>query len=72
MSGPNPFTGDIFSDAPSQDPIRRVRNAATKLRSLRNQVGHDGLSPSATRTLLEEITAALDACAQALEDAGGE
>ena len=68
MAGPNPFTGDVFSDAPDPNPISRLRSAVTKLRSLRSQVGHDGLTPSASRALLEELTAALDACAQALEE----
>jgi hypothetical protein len=72
MAGPNPFTGDVFSDAPGPDPIGRLRSAVTKLRSLRTQVGHDGLTPSASRALLEELTTALDACAQALEELDSE
>ena len=72
MAGPNPFTGDVFSDASAPDPIARLRSAVTKLRSLRSQVGHDGLTPSASRALLEELTTALDACAQALEELDSE
>ncbi len=59
---------DLFPDAPRPDASRRIRAAATKIRQLRNQVGHDGPTPSAARTLLEELTAALDACASALEE----
>jgi hypothetical protein len=59
---------DLFPDAPRPDPGRRIRAAATKIRSLRSQVGHDGLTPSAARVLIEELTAALDACASALSD----
>jgi hypothetical protein len=59
-----------FPDAPAPDPARRIRAAAVKLRSLRTQLGHDGLTPSGARTLIDEISAALDACAQALEEKG--
>lgn len=62
---------DLFPDAPRPDAGRRIRAAATKIRSLRSQVGPDGFTPSAARTLIEEITAALDACATAL-DTGSE
>ena len=57
---------DLFPDAPRIDPSRRIRAAATRIRGLRSQVGPDGLTPSASRTLIEELTAALDACAAAL------
>lgn len=60
---------DIFPDAPAPDPARRIRAAVVKLRSLRSQVGHDGLTPAAARTLLDEVSAALEACASAVEDA---
>jgi len=57
----------LFPDAPAPDPVKRIRSAIVKIRSLRSQVGHDGLTPSAARTLLDELTLALDACASALE-----
>lgn len=60
---------DLFPDAPKADPVRRIRSASTQLRQLRNRVGHDGLTPAAARTLIDEITKALDACAKALESA---
>ena len=65
-----PSRPDLFPDAAAPDPARRIRAAAVKLRSLRTQLGHDGLTPSGARTLIDEITAALEACAQALEAKG--
>ena len=59
---------DLFPDAPRPDASRRIRAAATKIRSLRSQVGPDGLTASASRTLLDEVGAALDACAGALSE----
>jgi hypothetical protein len=35
---------------------------------LRSQVGHDGLTPSASRTLIDELTSALDEIAKALDE----
>ena len=63
---------DLFPDAPRMDPSRRIRAAATRIRGLRGQVGQDGLTPNAARTLIDELTTALDACAQALDADGGE
>ena len=58
---------DLFPDLAPSDPAVRIRNAATRIRALRGQVGHDGLTPSATRTLIDELTAALDEVATALD-----
>lgn len=71
MPAKNPFKDDIFAEVPDVDPARRIRGAATKLRRLRAQVGADGLSPAAARTLIDEVTAALDACATAIERSEG-
>ena len=62
-----PTRPDLFPDAPPPDPARRIRAATVKLRALRTQLGHDGLTPQGARTLIDEVSAALDACAQALE-----
>jgi hypothetical protein len=62
-----PSRPDLFPDAAAPDPARRIRAANVKLRSLRTQLGHDGLTPAGARILIDEITAALEACAQALE-----
>ena len=57
---------DLFPDAERPDQGRRIRAAATRIRGLRGQVGHEGLTPNAARVLIEEISAALDACASAM------
>jgi hypothetical protein len=61
---------DPFGDLAPLDPPQRVRNAATRIRSLRSQVGHDGLTSAATRTLIDELSAALEEVAGALERLG--
>lgn len=58
---------DLFPDLTPPDPAARIRGAATRIRSLRAQVGHDGLTPSASRTLIDELTAALEEVAAALD-----
>ena len=58
---------DLFPDLAPVDPAQRIRSSATKIRSLRSQVGHDGLSPSAARTLIDELTTVLEELAKALE-----
>jgi cytosine/adenosine deaminase-related metal-dependent hydrolase len=57
---------DLFPDISYPDPPARIRSAAAKIRSLRSQVGHEGLTPSATRTLVDELASALDEVARAL------
>jgi hypothetical protein len=57
----------LFHEAAPTDPLKRLRAAAVKVRSLRTQIGHDGLTPAGARTLLEELSAGLDACATLLE-----
>ncbi len=61
----NPF-GDDLSGA--GDPVSRIENAARKIRGLRTQMGAEGLTLSATRELIDELTAALDAAARALRE----
>ena len=58
---------DLFPDLTPADPTERIRSAATRIRSLRGQVGNDGLTPSATRTLIDELTKALEEVAGALD-----
>lgn len=62
---------DPFGDLAPSDPVQRIRNGATRIRSLRSQVGHDGLTPSATRTLIDELTSVLEEMASALEEVAG-
>jgi uncharacterized protein (UPF0147 family) len=58
---------DLFPDLAPVDPASRIRSAATRIRILRAQVGPDGLTPSATRTLIDELTAALEEIASAFD-----
>jgi len=58
---------DPFPAAPAPDPVQRIRAATARIRQLRGMVGSEGLSPSGTRTLLDELTTALEACARGLE-----
>jgi hypothetical protein len=59
----NPFADDSAGDL---DPVARIEHAARKIRGLRSQTGAEGLTLSATRELIDEVTAALDAAARAL------
>jgi hypothetical protein len=61
---------DLFPDLAPADPASRIRNAAIRIRALRSQVGHEGLTPSATRTLIDELTMALEEVASALDQEG--
>jgi hypothetical protein len=58
---------DLFPDLAPVDPSQRIRGSAVRIRSLRSQVGHDGLTPAAARNLIDEITSALEEVATALE-----
>jgi len=58
---------DLFPDLTAPDPATRIRGAATRIRGIRAQVGPDGLTPSATRTLIDELTMALEEVASALD-----
>ena len=58
---------DLFPDLAPANPSDRIRGVATRIRSLRTQVGNEGLTPSATRTLIDELTAALEEVASALD-----
>jgi hypothetical protein len=58
---------DLFPDLAAADPAQRIRNASTKIRNLRSQIGHEGLTPAGARTLIDELTTALDEIASAME-----
>jgi len=62
---------DLFPDLTTPDPAHRIRGASTRIRALRSQVGHDGLTPSASRTLIDELTSALEEIAKALDERKG-
>jgi hypothetical protein len=58
---------DLFPDLAPGEPKARVRDAITRIRNLRGQVGHDGLTPAASRTLIDEVTRALEEIVTALD-----
>jgi len=74
----NPFGDDVDAgsrrsspfgdDEGDLDPIERVAHAGRKIRTLRTQLGAEGLTLSATRTLIDELSAALEASARALRE----
>ena len=61
----NPFVDD---ESAHLDPLGRIEHAARKIRRLRTQLGAEGLTLSATRELIDELAAALDATAKLLRE----
>ena len=61
----NPFGEEAGVDS-VEEAAARVEHAARKIRKLRSQLGAEGLTLSATRELIEELGAALDATARGL------
>lgn len=61
---------DLFPDLAPADPAARIRDSITRIRNLRGQVGHDGLTPAASRTLIDELTKALEAILAAVDREG--
>lgn len=78
----NPFGDDLepsrrvspFGDEPEIDTAEaaaaRLEHAARKVRSLRMQLGAEGLTLAATRELISELGAAFEAAAKGLRAAG--
>ena len=78
----NPF-GDDLSAPKRENPLapgdsgrspeataERMDQAARKIRGLRSQIGAEGLTIPATRELIDEVAAALEAGASALRGFG--
>jgi hypothetical protein len=66
---PDPKPRNPFADpdaVPDDDPASTIEHASARIRRLRGQVGADGLTPSALRDLLDQVTTALDAAARAV------
>lgn len=63
---PNPFADQ--PDADLDDPAATIEQASARIRRLQAQVGSDGLTLSATRELIDQVTTALDAAARALRN----
>lgn len=61
----NPFGEEERTESPG-DAAQRIEHAARRIRGLRSQLGSEGLTLSATRELIDELTSALDAAARAL------
>jgi flagellin-like hook-associated protein FlgL len=63
----NPF-GDEEDTKSADESIRRIEHAARTVRRLKTQLGAEGLTLSATRELIDELSHALDSTASALRD----
>lgn len=63
----NPF-GDEPEETNTEEAIGRIEHAARTVRRLKSQLGAEGLTLSATREMIDELSKALDATARALRD----
>jgi flagellin-like hook-associated protein FlgL len=66
----NPF-GDGGEAGTLDEAIGRIEHAARAVRRLKSQLGAEGLTLSATRELIDELSLALDAAARGLRDLSG-
>jgi hypothetical protein len=65
----NPF-GEAGGEEAVAEAVNRLEHAARKIRMLRTQMGAEGLTLSATRELIDEVTGSFDAAARALRALG--
>jgi hypothetical protein len=63
----NPFA-DGEEPTTTQEAIVRIEHAARTVRRLKDRLGAEGLTLSATRELIDELSKALDATARVLRD----
>lgn len=63
----SPF-GEEHGAGAVEEAANRAEHAARKIRALRMQLGAEGLTLSATRELIDEVTSSLDAVARALRE----
>jgi flagellin-like hook-associated protein FlgL len=63
----NPF-GDVEETGTTEEAIGRIEHAARTVRRLKGQLGAEGLTLSATREMIDEISKALDASARAFRN----
>lgn len=61
----NPF-GEETATGDVGEAVRRLEEAARRIRMLRTQMGAEGLTMAGTRDLIEELSGALDSAARAL------
>jgi hypothetical protein len=66
----NPF-GDADEPVSVGDSLNRIEHAARTIRRLKQQLGAEGLTLSATREMIDEVSRALDATARVLRDLAG-
>jgi hypothetical protein len=62
----NPFGEDTARSQTPEEAAGTIEYAAARIRRLKQHVGAEGLSLSATRELIDQLSAALDAAAGAL------
>jgi flagellin-like hook-associated protein FlgL len=64
--------GNPFGDEPEagtvEEAIGRIEHGARTVRRLKSQLGAEGLTLSATREMIDELSRSLDATARALRD----
>jgi hypothetical protein len=63
----NPF-GDEDEPGTLEEGIGRIEHAARAVRRLKSQLGAEGLTLSATRELIDELSLALEAAARGLRE----
>lgn len=63
----NPF-GDAGPTGTMEEALSRIEHSARAVRRLKTQLGAEGLTLSATRELIDELSLALDAAARALRE----
>lgn len=62
----NPFGDELHQSETAGEAASRIEISARKIRSLRSQLGAEGLTYAATRELIDEVATALEAAARAL------
>jgi phage-related tail protein len=65
----NPF-GDDAGGPSFDEALGRIEHASRAVRRLKTQLGAEGLTLSATREMIDEVSKALDATARALRELG--
>jgi flagellin-like hook-associated protein FlgL len=63
----NPF-GEVEEAGTTEEAILRIEHAARTVRRLKSQLGAEGLTVSATREMIDELSKALDASARAFRN----
>jgi hypothetical protein len=64
----NPFGDEPQAASTTEESINRIEHAARTVRRLKQQLGAEGLTLSATREMIDELSMALDATARTLRE----